>query len=101
MNLSQFTSTNKSEEFYTSLKEKLNEIHNFPEDYLFKFIIPNHQEKLADIYRIFDELKTTISHKNSRNEKYISLSINAFVMDANQVVDIYKKVSQLEDVIML
>ena len=27
------------EEFYKSLKEKLEEQHNFPEEYLFKFIV--------------------------------------------------------------
>ena len=29
------------DEFYASLKEKLEATHNFPEDYLFKFIITN------------------------------------------------------------
>jgi hypothetical protein len=28
------------EDFYKSLKEKLEDHHDFPEDYLFKFIIP-------------------------------------------------------------
>ena len=29
----------KTEEFYISLKEKLEATHDFPEDYLFKFIV--------------------------------------------------------------
>lgn len=36
-----------AEEFYSSLKEKLEENHQFPEEYLFKFIFPNDNEKLS------------------------------------------------------
>lgn len=101
MNILQPTKTNNPEEFYAMLKEKLNEVHNFPEDYLFKFIIPNDQEKLTEIYQIFDNIETTISSRDSKNGKYISLSINAFVLDSEQVVDIYQQVSKVEDVILL
>lgn len=93
--------TGNKEEFYTSLKVKLEDNHHFPEDYLFKFILPNNNEKLTDLYQIFDEIKYTITTKESRNGKYVSASILAFVLDANQVVNIYKKVSKIEEVIML
>ena len=91
----------KQEKFYISLKQKLEENHNFPEDYLFKFIIPNSQEKVIEILKVFDGLKYTMSNRESKNGKYTSLSINAFVLDANQVIDLYKKVGAIEEVIML
>lgn len=89
------------EDFYASLKEKLENNHDFPEDYLFKFIITSNQEKLTEIYRVFDGMKHTIGSRDSKNGKYTSLSINAFVMDAQQVVDIYQKVGKVEGVMML
>lgn len=89
------------EEFYQSLEIKLRENHNFPEDYLFKFIIPNDNPKLIDIYQVFDKMKYTISTRESNNKKYVSASILAFVMDAEQVIRIYKKVAEIPDVIML
>lgn len=89
------------EEFYNSLKVKLEENHHFPEDYLFKFILPNNNEKLTEIYQVFDEIKYTITTKESRNGKYISTSILAFVLDANQVVKIYQEVGEVEGVMML
>lgn len=101
MNILQPTKTNNPEEFYTALKEKLNEVHNFPENYLFKFIIPNNQEKLTEIYQVFDNIETTITNRDSKNGKYISLTINTFVLDADQVVDIYQKVAKVKDAIML
>lgn len=89
------------EAFYISLKEKLTTNHNFPEDYLFKFIITNEEKKITEIYRVFDEMKFTLSTKESKNAKYVSLSISAFVLDAEQVISIYKKVGEIEGVMSL
>lgn len=89
------------ENFYASLKEKLETNHNFPEDYLFKFIILNEEKRITEIYRVFDDMKFTLSTKESKNSKYVSISINAFVLDANHVVSIYKKVGEVEGVMSL
>lgn len=89
------------EEFYRSLKEKLEEAHNFPEDYLFKFIIANEEAKHTEIYRVFDNTQFTLSTKESKNGKYTSITINAFVLDADQVIRIYKEVGKIPGVMML
>ncbi|MDO5616703.1 MAG: DUF493 domain-containing protein, partial [Cruoricaptor ignavus] len=54
------------EEFYISLKEKLEENHNFPEDYLYKFIFPNDNLKLTELYQVFDKIQYTISTRESK-----------------------------------
>lgn len=90
-----------TEEFYASLKEKLESAHDFPEDYLFKFIITNNQSKLTEIFRVFDGIQHTLSSRDSKNGKYTSLSVNAFVLDADQVIRIYKEVGAIEGVMML
>lgn len=90
-----------SEEFYSSLKKKLEEEHHFPEDFLFKFIFPNDNSNLTELYQVFDKVQYTISTRESKNGKYISTSILAFVLDANQVIDLYQKVAKIKDVIML
>lgn len=89
------------EEFYQSLKEKLEEQHNFPEEYLFKFIIPNDSEKITEIIKVFDNLKYTLSNRESANGKYTSVSLKCFVLDADHVIKIYKKVAEIEGVMML
>ena len=89
------------EEFYASLKEKLEATHDFPEDYLFKFIITNEESKHTEIYRVFDNIKFTLTTKDSKNGKYTSLNMNAFVMDADQVINIYKEVGKIPGVMML
>ena len=89
------------EDFYKSLKEKLEGHHDFPEDYLFKFIIPTDQAKLTEIYKVFDGIKFTLGNRESKNGKYTACNINAFVLDADQVVRIYQEVSKIEGVILL
>jgi uncharacterized protein len=89
------------EDFYRSLKEKLEEQHNFPEEYLFKFIITSDSEKITEILKVFDNFKYTLSNRESSKGKYTSVSINCFVLDADQVISIYKKVAEIENVMML
>ncbi|UOE39112.1 MULTISPECIES: DUF493 family protein [Chryseobacterium] len=89
------------EEFYKSLKEKLENHHDFPEDYLFKFIIPTDQSKITEIYKVFDGIKFTLSNRESKNGKYTACNINAFVLDADQVINIYQEVAKIENVILL
>ena len=89
------------EEFYSSLKEKLEGHHDFPEDYLFKFIIPTDEAKITEIYKVFDGIKFTMSNRDSKNGKYTACNINAFVLDADQVVKIYQEVARIENVILL
>lgn len=89
------------EDFYKSLKEKLEGHHDFPEDYLFKFIIPTDQSKLTEIYKVFDGIKFTLGNRESKNGKYTACNVNAFVLDADQVVKIYREVAKIEGVILL
>lgn len=91
----------EQEEFYATLKINLENNHNFPEDYLYKFIILNDKEKLTEIYKVFDSTKNTFSTRESSNGKYISCSIQCFVLDAEQVIRLYKEVAKIEGVIML
>lgn len=88
-------------EFYASLKVNLENNHNFPEDYLFKFIILNNKEKLTEIYKVFDGTKNTFTTRESSNGKYISCSILCFVLDANHVIKLYQEVAKIDGVIML
>ena len=101
MNIINQDKNNDQEAFYSSLKEKLEQTHNFPEDYIYKFIVTNDQAKLTEIYRVFDGITFTMTNRDSKNGKYTAISINAFVLDADQVIKIYKEVGIIEGVMML
>lgn len=89
------------EEFYKKLHTQLEDHHNFPEDYTFKFIIENNPSLLTDIYKVFDETKNTFSTRESSNGKYISCTIVAFVLNAEHVIKLYKETAKIDGVIML
>ena len=61
----------------------------------------NEESKQTEIYRVFDNVKYTLSTKDSKNGKYTSLTMNAFVLDADQVIIIYKEVGKISGVMML
>ncbi len=101
MNILDNQSSKDPEEFYASLKEKLEETHNFPEDYLFKFIVTSSEAKHTEIFRVFDGVKYTLTSRDSKQGKYTALNINAFVLDADHVIRLYKEVGKIEGVMML
>ena len=94
--------TANPEEFYKSLKKNLDLNHDFPCNYLYKFILTNHnEEKLGELYQVFDNLEYSLTTKESSNGKYLSVTISCFVLDSDHVIKIYKDVSKIESIIML
>ena len=91
----------EGKDFYTSFREKLMDVEQFPTLYTFKFIIPATEEKKQAIEKLFEHPSTKIQVKDSKTGKYNSLTVETFVNSADEVVDYYKKVSSIEKVIML
>jgi len=90
-----------TEEFYKNFRNKLEENHDFPTNYTFKFIIKNKSEFLTEIYRIFDDTHNVFSTKESSNRKYISCTISTFVIDADQIIRLYKETAKIDGIVML
>lgn len=89
------------DDFYLTFKEKLEEIHTFPSDYIFKFIVASEQSNIAKVYTIFENADASFSVRDSKNGKYSSITVKAPVSDANDVVIYYRQVAALEGVMML
>lgn len=89
------------DDFYVNFKQKLEEEHKFPCNYMFKFIVPADEEKIALLEAIFDKSNATISNRESKNGKYTSMTIIVNVHDANDVIIYYRQVAKIEGVVML
>lgn len=89
-----------NEEFYNKLRINLNKNHTWPGVYLFKFIIPDHPQKLARVQELFDA-EATVSYKSSRKGNYISVSGKEMMMNAEEVIARYQKAEKIEGIIML
>lgn len=102
MYIIEIMSENKDEKaFYAKLKIQLEETTAFPTQYLYKFIVPTSEEKIAEVISIFDNLGAVINTKKSKTGKYTSISIQLNMQNANAVILKYKEVSKVEGVISL
>lgn len=91
-----------SESFYENLRKQLGDTSLWPTEYLYKFIVPAENEKIAEIEAIFDDLGAVINTKTSSKGKYVSLSINVRLKNPEAVIAKYKEVGEkVEGVISL
>ncbi len=93
--------TKSSEIFYKELKERLDECHSWPTNYLFKFIVENTEEKRKELKSFFDSKTLSLKERISSNSKYVSFTISIKVQSADNVIKIYKSVSKIEGIISL
>lgn len=94
--------SSKQEEFYSKLKVQLEESTTWPSVYLYKFIIPSSNEKVAQIEEIFDGMEAKIYTKDSSKGKYTSVSVEVELASPDEVIAKYKEVGeQVEDIISL
>ncbi|MEZ4970493.1 MAG: DUF493 family protein [Flavobacteriaceae bacterium] len=91
----------KSEEFYSRLRDQLEESGQWPSNYLYKFIVPTDAEKIKQIQDIFDNTGAVIESKQSKNAKYTSLSITVNLKNPDEVIGKYKEVGRVKGVISL
>jgi uncharacterized protein len=91
----------KSEAFYSRLKEELLNTHTWPSDYLYKFIVPTDAGKINQIQEIFDNTGAVIESKQSRKGKYTSISVTVNMENPDEVIRKYKEVGVVEGVISL
>jgi len=83
--------------FYDQLKLRLDTVHTWPSNYLFKFIVPLHKKG-----ELLDVLPTgLIEEKLSRTGKYISISLKTRVEASDDIIAIYQKAALIEGIVSL
>lgn len=88
------------EEFYKNLEIKLEEHHQFPSTYVFKFIVPNNNQSLAEVEALFTE-KAVVTTRESKTGKYISVTGKEIILHSEEVIKIYKKAESIEGLMSL
>ena len=85
---------NKDEQF-EKLREQLKKEKNWPLIYMFKFIIPADNRKIALVEAKFSD-EAIITQKESSNGKYISITIKEVMLDADSIISKYKEMEGIE-----
>lgn len=84
---------------YDKLKIQL-ELQEWPNVYLFKFIVPNVSEKIAQATALFDD-SAEINLRTSAKGTYMSISAKEMMMDVASIIEKYNRSSQIEGLIAL
>jgi hypothetical protein len=90
---------NRDKEF-ENLHEQLNKEKSWPLVYMFKFIIPADNRKIALVESKFSD-EAIITQKESTTGKYISITVKEVMLDANAIIDKYKEMEGIEGLMAL
>ena len=85
---------------FDGLRKQLDEHHDWPSEYMFKFIAPNRAEKVEAVLSVFPE-NVRIDRRESGGGKYIALTIREVMVDAEGVFDRYKSVHAIGGIFAL
>ena len=78
-------------------KQQLDQEHQWPGWYLFKFIVPRAQEQ--EVKALFPE--ETVSVKPSSKGNYCSISAKVMMQSSEEVMKIYESAYQIEGILAL
>lgn len=83
-----------------SLREKLDQNQKWPLNYMFKFIVPAHIEKIALVESLFDET-AVVYRKESKSGRFVSITAKQSMENSGSIIEIYHKASTIENVMAL
>ena len=84
---------------FDKLRKQL-ELQEWPNVFLFKFIVPNDSEKMAKVTALFDE-GTDLRFQQSKTGKYVSVSAKEMMLDIDSIIDKYQMAAAIDGVIAL
>lgn len=87
-------------DFYKNLKEKLDIQHTWPSLYMFKFIIPADNHKLAQVEALFGA-EAQVTTRQSSTNKFISITAKEMMLSSDEVIKVYQKAETIEGIIQL
>ena len=89
------------DDFYERFQQQLENSQKWPGMYMFKFILKSNSKNIYKIMDLFNNPTNGVSLVNSSKNKFQSLTITIVMKSPLEVLDIYKKVSDFEGVIIL
>jgi len=82
------------------LRARLNEIHRWPSIFMFKFILPSDEARIAQLKLIFGE-SAEFKERLSAHGKYTSITVREMMLDADSIFDRYRQAALIEGIISL
>ncbi len=89
-----------NENEFESLLKKLSEDKNWPQVYMFKFIVPAKNKQIALVESRFSD-EAIVEQKESSTGKYISITVKEVMLNPNSVIEKYQEMKNIEGLISL
>ena len=87
------------EDVYDKLRAQL-ELQEWPNIFLFKFIVPNNSENLAMATALFNDTSEITLHE-SKTGKFVSVGAKEMMLDVESIINVYKEASKIKGLIAL
>ena len=89
-----------SQDPWKGLREKLEE-RKWPAVYLFKFIVPADNQKVAQTEALFESDTAQIELRKSKTGKFVSVSAKEMMMDVDSVIQRYEEAVKIPGLMAL
>jgi len=99
--MSLMNSEENPKKFYERFRIQLEASQEWPGIYMFKFIVKSKSNQVEKLKKLFNNSQKEVSIVNSSKNTFQSLTIKIQMSSPNEVIDIYKKVGKIDDVIIL
>jgi putative lipoic acid-binding regulatory protein len=87
------------EDPYLSLRKQLDQ-EEWPNVYMFKFIVPNTSEKVALTMELFNNESDITMHESSTG-KFISITARELMLDVDSIIKIYEEATKIKGLMAL
>ena len=92
---------NGNKEFFTNFKEALIKSQKWPGTYIFKFILKSKKINTDFFKKYFINHQYNMSTKESTKKNYRSITIKSKMNSPEEIIDIYKDISDNDEIIVL
>ncbi len=82
------------------LRMQLDQMHKWPDVFMFKFVLPKDDAKMAQLMANFTE-KAEVITRDSAKGNYVSVTVKEVMFSTDAVIDRYKSITNIEGLMSL
>lgn len=86
---------------YEKLRQQLQELEKWPSVYMFKFIVPADNQKVAQVEALFDTEESQVSMRTSKNGNFVAVTAKELMMNPEAVIARYRDAEGIEGLMSL
>lgn len=86
---------------YEKLREQLQELENWPSVYMFKFIVPADNQKVAQVEALFDTEESEVTMRTSKKGNFVAVTAKELMVNPEAVIARYKDAEGIEGLMSL